>query len=220
MGILNQLRRNEPPAPQNGDNVRRGDQSPSSTEMEKGRGLDTQTPVKLFTPRIFAMIMIVSLGGLIFGYDTGQISGFLEMDDFLYRFGDTTDADGNPAFTKVRSGTIVGLLSIGTLIGAIVGAPIADAFGRKLAIVFWNIIFCVGVVVQMTTLTTWYQIALGRWVAGLGVGALSVLTPMYQSETAPRQIRGSMVSCYQLFITLGMFRAHEILHDRSPLIFQ
>ena len=187
-----------------------GTQSPASAELEKAN-VDTSSPVKLFTPRIFAMIMIVSLGGLIFGYDTGQISGFLEMDDFLGRFGDTKDPDsGKAAFSKVRSGTIVGLLSIGTLIGAIVGAPIADAFGRKLAIVFWNIIFCVGVVIQMTTLKTWYQVALGRWVAGLGVGALSVLTPMYQSETAPRQIRGSMVSCYQLFITLGIFIAYCI----------
>jgi SP family sugar:H+ symporter-like MFS transporter len=209
MGILSQLRRNEPPAPQNGD-MPTGTQSPASAELEKAN-VDTSSPVKLFTPRIFAMIMIVSLGGLIFGYDTGQISGFLEMDDFLMRFGDQTDPEtGKAAFSKVRSGTIVGLLSIGTLIGAIVGAPIADAFGRKLAIVFWNIIFCVGVVIQMTTLTTWYQVALGRWVAGLGVGALSVLTPMYQSETAPRQIRGSMVSCYQLFITLGIFIAYCI----------
>lgn len=63
------------------------------------------------------------------------------MEDFLERFGDTTNEQGGPAFSKVRSGTIVGLLSIGTLIGAIIGAPIADALGRKLAIVFWNIIF-------------------------------------------------------------------------------
>jgi SP family sugar:H+ symporter-like MFS transporter len=209
MGILSQLRRNEPPAPQNGD-MPTGTQSPASAELEKAN-VDTSSPVKLFTPRIFAMIMIVSMGGLIFGYDTGQISGFLEMEDFLTRFGDIQDPEtGLYSFSKVRSGTIVGLLSIGTLIGAIVGAPIADAFGRKLAIVFWNIIFCVGVVIQMTTLTTWYQVALGRWVAGLGVGALSVLTPMYQSETAPRQIRGSMVSCYQLFITLGIFIAYCI----------
>ena len=209
MGILSQLRRNEPPAPQNGD-MPTGTQSPASAELEKAN-VDTSSPVKLFTPRIFAMIMIVSLGGLIFGYDTGQISGFLEMEDFLKRFGDTYDPETNKyGFSKVRSGTIVSLLSIGTLIGAIVGAPIADAFGRKLAIVFWNIIFCVGVVIQMTTLHTWYQVALGRWVAGLGVGALSVLTPMYQSETAPRQIRGSMVSCYQLFITLGIFIAYCI----------
>jgi len=127
------------------------------------------------------------------------------MNDFLTRFADGTDPQtGGPAFSNVRSGTIVGLLSIGTLIGAIVGAPIANAAGRKLAIVFWCIIFIVGVIVQIATSTTWYQIAIGRWVAGLGVGGLSVLTPMYQSETAPRQIRGAMVSCYQLFITMGI----------------
>lgn len=66
MGILNQLRRNEPPAPQNGDHVPTGTQSPASAELEKAN-VDTSSPVKLFTPRIFAMIMIVSLGGLIFG---------------------------------------------------------------------------------------------------------------------------------------------------------
>ena len=69
-------------------------------------------------------------------------------------------------------------------------------------------IFCIGVIVQITTTKTWYQISLGRWVAGLGVGGLSVLTPMYQSETAPRYVRGALVSCYQLFITLGIFTAY------------
>lgn len=64
-----------------------------------------------------------------------------------------------------------------------------------------------GVIVQITATSEWYQVAIGRWVAGLGVGGLSVLTPMYQSETAPRQIRGALVSMYQLFITLGIFLA-------------
>ncbi|OAG07169.1 general substrate transporter [Paraphaeosphaeria sporulosa] len=164
-----------------------------------------------FRPRIILMAVLVSMGGFIFGYDTGQISGFLEMPDFLDRFSDTTDPQtGDPAFTHGRSGTIVGLLSIGTLIGALIAAPVADKFGRKYSICFWNIIFCVGVIVQVATTTTWYQIAIGRWVAGLGVGGLSVLTPMYQSETAPRYVRGALVSCYQLFITLGIFTAYCI----------
>jgi MFS transporter, SP family, sugar:H+ symporter len=68
-------------------------------------------------------------------------------------------------------------------------------------------VFCVGVIVQIATIDQWYQIAIGRWVAGLGVGGLSVLTPMYMSETAPKQLRGALVSCYQLFITLGIFVA-------------
>jgi SP family sugar:H+ symporter-like MFS transporter len=77
-------------------------------------------------------------------------------------------------------------------------------------IVFWNLIFCVGLIIQIATVDKWYQLAVGRWVGGLGVGALSVLTPMYQSETAPKQVRGALVSCYQLFITLGIFVAYCI----------
>lgn len=174
-----------------------------------------------FRPRILTMGMLVSMGGFIFGYDTGQISGFLEMPDFLARFADTTNPKtGALAFSNGRSGTIVALLSIGTLLGALCAAPISDKFGRKPSIVFWCLIFCVGVIVQITTEHKWYQVALGRWTAGLGVGGLSVLTPMYQSETAPRYVRGALVSCYQLFITLGIFVAYCINFgtesDNSP----
>ncbi|PNS19541.1 Hexose transporter 2 [Sphaceloma murrayae] len=172
-------------------------------------GHESDEPIRILRLRILTMVLVVSLGGLVFGFDTGQISGFLEMDDFKSRFADQQTDEG-PAFSNVRSGTIVGLLSIGTLLGALIAAPIADKFGRRISIVFWNIIFCVGVVVQIQTQRQWYAIAIGRWVAGLGVGGLSVLTPMYQSETAPRQIRGAMVSCYQLFITLGIFLAYCI----------
>lgn len=62
----------------------------------------------------------------------------------------------------------MGLLSIGTLIGAIIAAFVADLFGRRVAIVFGNVLFWIGMIVQMTATYTWYQIALGRWVAGLG----------------------------------------------------
>jgi SP family sugar:H+ symporter-like MFS transporter len=64
-----------------------------------------------FSPRILLMAVIVSMGGFIFGYDTGQISGFLEMPDFLTRFSDTTDPEtGDLAFSNGRSGTIVALV--------------------------------------------------------------------------------------------------------------
>lgn len=137
------------------------------------------------------------------------------MEDFRERFHDVgNQPDPNLpnayGFTNARSGTIVGLLSIGTMIGALISAPIADTFGRRICIVVWNVIFIVGTIVQITTEYKWYQIALGRLVAGFGVGGLSVLTPMYQSETAPRQIRGAMVGCYQLFITLGILVAYLI----------
>lgn len=168
-------------------------------------GLD-YSPLPRITGRSLVLALFVSMGGLIFGYDTGQISGFLEMPDFLARFGQT-DSHGDRVFSTVRSGLIVGMLSIGTLIGALVGAPIADRFGRKYSISFWNLIIAVGFVVQISSNDKWYQIMMGRWVAGLGVGALSLLVPMYQSETAPPWIRGAMVCTYQLFITFGIFLA-------------
>ncbi|KAI9727081.1 MAG: hexose transporter hxt1 [Chrysothrix sp. TS-e1954] len=187
-----------------------GTTSPSSSEAEK-YGHDDGQPfhLRIFRLRIIAMVLIVSLGGLIFGYDTGQISGFVAMNNFLNTFADE-QMNGKPAFSNSREGTIVGLLSIGTLMGAIGAAPVADRLGRKLAIVVMDVIFCVGVIVQIATTTEWYQIAIGRWVAGLGVGALSVLTPMYQAETAPKQIRGALICCYQLFITFGIFLAYCI----------
>ncbi|KAM0327176.1 hypothetical protein ACHAQA_006308 [Verticillium albo-atrum] len=168
-------------------------------------GLD-YSPLPRISGRSLGLAMLVSMGGVIFGYDTGQISGFLEMPDFLRRFGEV-NSNGEYYFSTVRSGLIVALLSIGTLIGALIAAPIADRVGRKYSISFWCIITSVGFVIQIAADNVWEQIMMGRWVAGLGVGALSLLVPMYQAETAPPWIRGAMVCTYQLFITMGIFLA-------------
>lgn len=77
------------------------------------------------------LAIVASMGGFIFGYDTGQISDILLMPDFLERFGQcgggnagsVGTAASDCSFTNVRSGLIVALLSIGTLIGALLGAP-------------------------------------------------------------------------------------------------
>jgi MFS transporter, SP family, sugar:H+ symporter len=105
------------------------------------------------------------------------------------------------------------MLSIGTLVGALVAAPIANTrnLGRKHSICVWCIVFCVGIIVQMTALDPrWYQVVIGRVIAGLSIGALSVLVPMYQGESSPTHIRGAIVCCYQLFITIGILIAYLI----------
>ncbi|KAI8657151.1 MFS domain-containing protein [Fusarium keratoplasticum] len=168
-------------------------------------GLD-YSPLPRITGRSLLLALFVSMGGLLFGYDTGQISGFLEMPDFLDRFGQT-NSKGEHVFSTVRSGLIVALLSIGTLIGALIAAPIADRIGRKYSISFWSLIISVGFIIQISSNRDWVQIMMGRFVAGLGVGALSLLVPMFQAESAPPWIRGAMVCTYQLFITFGIFLA-------------
>ncbi|KAJ3541164.1 hypothetical protein NM208_g4742 [Fusarium decemcellulare] len=187
------------------------DQNPNS---EKGKqagarrslaGLD-YSPLRRITGTSLVVALFVSMGGLLFGYDTGQISGFLEMPDFLDRFG-MTNSSGDRVFSTVRSGLIVALLSIGTLMGALIAAPIADRVGRKYSISFWCLIISVGFIIQISANRDWVQIMMGRWVAGLGVGALSLLVPMFQAETSPPWIRGAMVCTYQLFITMGIFLA-------------
>ncbi|KAK8116490.1 uncharacterized protein PG998_004771 [Apiospora kogelbergensis] len=165
------------------------------------------SPLKRLTGRSIAMGALVSMGGLIFGYDTGQISGFLEMPNFLARFGSPQPPNGQMGFSNTRSGLIVALLSIGTLVGALIAAPIADKIGRRWSICLWTIIVSVGFVIQVAASTVWEQIMAGRLIAGFGVGALSLLVPMYQAETAPPWIRGALVCTYQLFITLGIFLA-------------
>ncbi|KAL8733311.1 MAG: hypothetical protein Q9166_002135 [cf. Caloplaca sp. 2 TL-2023] len=172
---------------------------PRSLSNGDGLGQNDNTPHPFVTWRTFMMGLLVSMGGLIFGYDTGQISGFLEIQDFLRRFGQ--GSNGDYSFSD---------LSIGTLVGALIAAPLADKFGRRLSISGWCIVFCLGVIIQMAASSAWEQVMMGRFVAGLGVGALSVLVPLFQSETAPSHIRGAIVCCYQLFVTLGILFANIV----------
>jgi SP family sugar:H+ symporter-like MFS transporter len=123
------------------------------------------------------------------------------MPDFIDRFATETDAAGNPAFNSWILGLIVSLLSIGTAIGVIFGALLADKLGRRKAMFVETLVFDIGAIIQVTAFDAWYQIAIGRLITGLGVGALSAAVPLYQSETVPRQVRGTMVGTYQLFIT-------------------
>ena len=152
---------------------------------------------------------ITSIGGFLFGYDTGQISGMLLFRDFIDRFG-TTVKDGQTDFDPINKALLVSLMSIGTLIGALSGAYTADWWGRRKSMSFGVAIFIVGNVIQITSMYSWIHMMMGRFVAGLGVGNLSVGVPMFQSECSPREIRGAVVASYQLMITIGILIANII----------
>ncbi|KIX00066.1 uncharacterized protein Z518_10993 [Rhinocladiella mackenziei CBS 650.93] len=152
--------------------------------------------------------VFVAFGGLLFGYDTGTISGILEMPYWKKLFSDGyTDSEGNPAIRSSDESLIVSILSLGTFLGALTAAPTADFFGRRMGLILsTGIVFNLGVILQ-TAATSQPLFIAGRFFAGYGVGLISAMVPLYQSETAPKWIRGTIVGCYQLAITIGLFLA-------------
>lgn len=77
-------------------------------------------------------------------------------------------------------------MSIGTLVGALLGSYILDWWGRKKTLTFAVCWFIIGNIIQITAMNSWVHITIGRMVAGLGVGSLSIAVPLYMSETSVR----------------------------------
>jgi SP family sugar:H+ symporter-like MFS transporter len=114
--------------------------------------------------------------------------------------------DGEPDVTSEQTSLIVSILSAGTFFGALTAAPVADMVGRRLGLVICTIVFCIGVILQ-TAATHIPLFVAGRFFAGYGVGMISATIPLYQSETSPKWIRGTVVGAYQLAITIGLLLA-------------
>ncbi|KAI0173580.1 hexose transporter [Hypoxylon sp. FL1284] len=151
--------------------------------------------------------LFVATGGLLFGYDTGTINGILAMGSFKSQFNRGYRAeDGSPALSPADISIIVAILSAGTVAGAIFAAPAGDWIGRRISIIASVCVFCFGVIFQVCADAIPMLLA-GRFFAGVGVGAISVLVPIYQSEMAPKWIRGTLVCAYQLSITIGLLAA-------------
>ncbi|OCL06294.1 general substrate transporter [Glonium stellatum] len=182
--------------------------SPIASVAEQQDGQDAVVP--WLTWKAAIMGMVASIGGLLFGFDTGQISGFVAMSEFKRHFGQLDQRTGEYYFTTVRVGLIVGMFNIGNLSGALLAAPIADRLGRKRPILYFCVIYTLGTIVQVSAEYKWYQIVIGRCINGIGVGALSILVPLYTSETSPAHNRGMIVSGYQLYVTIGILIAYVV----------
>ncbi|CAI7218985.1 BAD_collapsed_G0012080.mRNA.1.CDS.1 [Saccharomyces cerevisiae] len=150
------------------------------------------------------MCIMIAFGGFVFGWDTGTISGFVNQTDFIRRFG-MKHKDGTNYLSKVRTGLIVSIFNIGCAIGGIILAKLGDMYGRKMGLIVVVVIYIIGIIIQIASINKWYQYFIGRIISGLGVGGIAVLSPMLISEVSPKHLRGTLVSCYQLMITAGIF---------------
>jgi len=133
------------------------------------------------------------------------------LDTFGIYDGSADNTTGWPHVLKTNDKSlVVSILSAGTFFGALLSNPIADRLGRKWGLVFSCVIFVLGVGLQLDT--HWGTFVVGRVIAGLGVGAVSTIVPMYQSECAPKSIRGAIVGLYQFSITIGALLAAIVLN--------
>ncbi|CAL0309591.1 unnamed protein product [Lupinus luteus] len=151
-------------------------------------------------PYILGLASVAGIGGLLFGYDTGVISGAL-----LYIKQDFEDVR-NSSFLQE---TIVSMAIAGAIFGAAAGGWINDVFGRKKATLLADVIFTVGAIL-MAAAPNSYVLIVGRLIIGLGVGIASVTAPVYIAESSPSEIRGSLVSTNVLMITGGQFISYLV----------
>lgn len=104
---------------------------------------------------------------------------------------------------------LTAILELGAWVGVLFNGWLADAVGRRLTVVFACAVFTVGVIVQACTTNKDYILS-GRFVTGLGVGAFSMLVPLYNAELAPPEVRGALVALQQLAITFGIMISYWI----------
>src|SRR6059058_2644254 len=138
-----------------------------------------------------------ALGGLLFGYDTGVISGALLFipDDFK--------------LTPFLQGAIVAALLLGAMIGAACAGRLSDQLGRRRLIMIAAVVFTGGALLAALAPTVWVLIA-ARFIIGLAVGSAALVVPLYLAEIAPAEIRGAITSLNQLMIVGGILAAYVV----------
>ena len=149
------------------------------------------------TGLISMIVAVATIGGLLFGYDSGAVNG---TQDGLKTAFDLSDAG---------LGFTVGSLLIGCAVGAFFAGRLADAIGRRAVMILAALLFVVGALVQgMTDVHTLFVVA--RFAGGMAVGAASVLSPLYISEMAPANIRGRLTTVQQVMIITGLTLAFVV----------
>ncbi|KAL2865080.1 sugar porter family MFS transporter [Aspergillus lucknowensis] len=156
----------------------------------------------LDNPYLCGVASFSTLGGLLFGYDQGVVSGVITMESFAARFPRIFSDSG-------FKGWFVSTLLLAAWFGSLINGAIADRLGRKLSINLAVVIFVIGSVFQCVAINV-PMIFAGRAVAGLAVGMLTMVVPLYISEVSIPEIRGGLVVVQQLSVTIGILISYWI----------
>ncbi|EGQ0356645.1 sugar porter family MFS transporter [Staphylococcus pseudintermedius] len=150
------------------------------------------------------IFFIGALGGLLYGYDMGVISGAL-----LY----LKDDIPLNAYTE---GLIVSSMLVGAIVGAGLSGPLSEKLGRRRLVFMISIVFIIGALI-LALAPTMEILVLGRVIIGLAVGGSTAIVPVYLSELAPTDARGSLSSLNQLMITIGILASYLVNYAFAPI---
>ena len=146
---------------------------------------------------IIFLSVVAALGGFLFGYDTAVISGTIAQVTHLFQL-DT-----------LQQGWYVGCALIGSIIGVLFAGILSDKFGRKSTMILSAILFSTSAI-GCAVSTDFNQLVIYRIIGGVGIGVVSIISPLYISEVAVAQYRGRLVSLYQLAVTIGFLGAYLV----------
>lgn len=152
-------------------------------------------------PKLGLITAIATLGGLLFGYDTGVISGALP-------FMTLPGSEGGLALTSAQEGVVAASLVFGATFGALFGGRLSDRQGRKRNIMLLAVIFFVGALGCALAPNT-AMIVVARFILGLAVGGASATVPVFLAELAPASQRGQIVTVNELMIVTGQLIAYS-----------
>lgn len=154
---------------------------------------------------VYTAAVICALGGLLFGYDTGVISGALL---FLKK-------DLGIQHNSFMQGLVTSAILIGAMIGALTCGSLADRLGRRRLTLLAGVVFGIGAIGASVSPDV-AVLVFFRIVLGIGVGLASVIVPMYIAEISPADVRGRLTSLNQLMITIGILVAYIVDYLLSP----
>lgn len=146
---------------------------------------------------MFKIACLVSLGGILYGYDVGVISGALLF------------IKNAIPMTDLQIGLIVGAVLGGGLIGTLLAGPLGDKFGRRFLLMIASLVFIIGVL-NVLIAHTFFLIFSARIFLGVGVGIVSVAVPLYVAEIVTAKDRGKYMTIFQLLLTLGIMLAYLV----------
>ena len=136
-----------------------------------------------------------ALGGLLFGFDTGVISGAIHFIKIEFNL------------NAYQEGFAVSNLMIACVVGALLAGPIADWTGRKKVLILCAVLFTVSAILSALP-RSFTELVIARFIGGMGVGMASVVSPMYIAEISPAKIRGRLVALNQLAIVVGILLSY------------